>query len=319
MKKAIKGWFMNARRLQDICRRFFHGKIGKRRRRENKNSDQENGQQFSASRGNCCPSILEKEDAMKEKTMVKLPAAGRDISSITEAELADVIRDFDVIKGNIKVYLANKEAIWENHQDCPKKEVEGTDLLAVFRIMLFVKDVGQSSILVRNRTMAMWDIELESLYETALKNTMEQTPARVISLDDMIDYGPEKSKRPEEVSYENGKTYILGNSGTVGGAAAMLYPGVLQTIAENSSSNLFIVPSSINEVLVISDDGKADSQSLQYMLMEANMGMVPRKEVLSDQVYYYDREERKISTATTPEGTREQQLAMDAICQISYP
>lgn len=215
---------------------------------------------------------------MKEKTMVKLPAAGRDISSITEAELADVIRDFDVIKGNIKVYLANKEAIWENHQDCPKKEVEGTDLLAVFRIMLFVKDVGQSSILVRNRTMAMWDIELESLYETALKNTMEQTPARVISLDDMIDYGPEKSKRPEEVSYENGKTYILGNSGTVGGAAAMLYPGVLQTIAENSSSNLFIVPSSINEVLVISDDGKADSQSLQYMLMEANMGMVPRKE-----------------------------------------
>lgn len=319
MKKAIKGWFMNARRLQDICRRFFHGKIGKRRRRENKNSDQENGQQFSASRGNCCPSILEKEDAMKEKTMVKLPAAGRDISSITEAELADVIRDFDVIKGNIKVYLANKEAIWENHQDCPKKEVEGTDLLAVFRIMLFVKDVGQSSILVRNRTMAMWGIELESLYETALKNTMEQTPARVISLDDMIDYGPEKSKRPEEVSYENGKTYILGNSGTVGGAAAMLYPGVLQTIAENSSSNLFIVPSSINEVLVISDDGKADSQSLQYMLMEANMGMVPRKEVLSDQVYYYDREERRISTATTPEGTREQQLAMDAICQISYP
>ena len=256
---------------------------------------------------------------MKEKTMVKLPAAGRDISSITEAELADVIRDFDVIKGNIKVYLANKEAIWENHQDCPKKEVEGTDLLAVFRIMLFVKDVGQSSILVRNRTMAMWDIELESLYETALKNTMEQTPARVISLDDMIDYGPEKSKRPEEVSYENGKTYILGNSGTVGGAAAMLYPGVLQTIAENSSSNLFIVPSSINEVLVISDDGKADSQRLQYMLMEANMGMVPRKEVLSDQVYYYDREERRISTATTPEGTREQQLAMDAICQISYP
>lgn len=266
----------------------------------------------------CCLSILEKEDAMKGKTTVKLPAAGRDTGSITEAELADVIRDFDTVKGNIRVYLANKEAIWENHQDCPKKEVEGTDLLAVFRIMLFVKDRGQSSILVKNRTMAMWDIELESLYETALKNTMEQAPARVISLDDMIDYGAEKTKRPEEVIYENGKTYILGNSGTAGGAAAMLYPGVLQTIAENSGSNLFIVPSSINEVLVISDDGKADSQSLQYMLMESNIGMVPRKEVLSDQIYYYDRKEQKISTVTTPEGTREQQLAMDSIYRISY-
>ncbi len=255
---------------------------------------------------------------MKGKTMTKLPTAGRETGSITESELADMIRDFDAVKGNIRVYLANKEAIWENHQDCPRREVGGTDLLAVFRIMLFVKGIGQSSILVKNRTMAMWDIEPESLYETALKNTMEQAPARVISLDDMIDYGTESSKRPEEVSYENGKIYVLGNSGTVGGAAAMLYPGVLQTIAESSGSNLFIVPSSINEVLAISDDGKADPKSLQYMLMEANIGMVSRKEVLSDQVYYYDREERKISTVTTPEGTREQHMAMDAIYQLGY-
>ena len=99
----------------------------------------------------------------------------------------------------------------------------------------------------------------------------------------------------------------------------MLYPGVLQTIAEKSGSNLFIVPSSVNEVLIINDDGEADPQTLQYMLMESNIGIVTRRAVLSDQVYYYDRKEQKISTATTPEGTREQQWALETISQRFYP
>lgn len=256
---------------------------------------------------------------MEGKAMVRLLTAGRSTEYITEAELADVIRDFNAVKGCVRLCLAGKDATWEDLQDCPKKEVEGTDLMAIFRIMLYVQEKGPSSILVRNRTMAMWNMDSESLYDAALKNTMEQAPARIISVDDMIDYGPEKSKRPDEVSCENGQTYVLGNSGTVGGAAAIVYPGVLQTIAENSGSNLFIVPSSINEVLIAKDDGTADPKSLQYMLMEANMEMVPRKAVLSDQVYYYDMLERKISTATTPEGTLEQHMALEAIRNIIYP
>jgi len=33
-EESNKGMFVKERRLQDICRRFFHGKIKKRRRRE---------------------------------------------------------------------------------------------------------------------------------------------------------------------------------------------------------------------------------------------------------------------------------------------
>lgn len=256
---------------------------------------------------------------MEKKAMVRLLTAEKETGYITEMELMDVIKNFDAVKENIRVYLANKETIWENFQDCPQREVEGTDLLAVFRIMLYVQEKGQSNILVKNGLLAMWNIDSKSLYEVALKNTMEQMPARVISLGDMIDYGQEKSKRPEEVSYEDGETYVLGNSGTTGGAAVVLYPGVLQTIAEKSGSNLFIVPSSVNEVLIINDDGEADPQTLQYMLMESNIGIVTRRAVLSDQVYYYDRKEQKISTATTPEGTREQQWALETISQRFYP
>lgn len=265
------------------------------------------------------PVRLKKENAMKEEKAAQKPTERGNIGHITEKELAAVIRNFDAVKENIRVYLANKETIWENLQDCPQKEVKGTDLVAVFRILLYVEGKGQSSVLVKDRIMDMWNMELDSLYETALKNTMEQVPAQVISLDDMNDYGLKKLKRPEEVSYENEKTYLLGNFDTGGGAAAVLYPGVLQTIADKSSANLFIVPTSINEVMIISEDDKVDPQSLQFTLMESNRGIVSRKKVLSDQVYYYDRAEQKLSTATTPEGTREQLLAMDAICQIIYP
>lgn len=260
---------------------------------------------------------LKKEDAMKEKTMVRLLTAEKGTGYITEAELMDVIKNFDAVKENIWVHLAN--AIWDNSKDCPQREVEGTDLMAVFRIMLHVQGKGQSSILVKNGLMDAWNIDLECLYETALKNTMEQAPARVISTGDMIDYGEEKSKRPEEVSCEDEETYILENPGATGGAAAMLYPGVLQTIAEKRGSNLFIVPTSINEVLIIDDDGKSDPQTLQRMLMESNIGIVARRAILSDQVFYYDRKEKKISTATTPEGTWELQMELDNFSRMFYP
>lgn len=280
---------------------------------------EEDRQQLLLAAGELLPVHLKKEDAMKEKRAANQPTEGKIMGHVTETELAAVIRNFDVVKENIRVYLTNRETIWENHEDCPKKEVEGTDLVAVFRILLYVQGKGQSSILVKERMMARWNIDLESLYETALKNTMEQAPAQIISLDDMIDYGPEKTRQPEEVFYEDEKTYILGNFDTAGGAATVLYPGVLRTIADKISANLFIVPSSTDEVMIIGESGKIDPKSLQFMLMESNRGSISRKKVLSDQVYYYDRAEQKLSAATTPEETHEQLLALDAICQIGYP
>ena len=85
----------------------------------------------------------------------------------------------------------------------------------------------------------------------------------------------------------------------------MLYPGLLQSIAEATRSSFYILPSSIHEVLLIKEDNSMDARELQSMVMDINQSEVAPHEVLSNQVYFYDGKEQKISLALSTEETKE--------------
>ena len=102
-------------------------------------------------------------------------------------------------------------------------------------------------------------------------------------------------------------------------AGVILYPGVLRALAENSGFNFYVQPASTREVMLIADNGEVSPKELQYILMLANRGEIPPQEVLSDQVYYYDGKEQKISLVTMPEETREILREINAIQYGSFP
>lgn len=99
--------------------------------------------------------------------------------------------------------------------------------------------------------------------------------------------------------------YVLTNPQKSKGAAAMLYPGLLQSIAEATQSSFYILPSSIHEVLLMKEGNGMGAKELQSMVTDINQAQVPPQEVLSNQVYFYDGKEQKISLALSPEETRE--------------
>ena len=55
-------------------------------------------------------------------------------------------------------------------------------------------------------------------------------------------------------------------------------------------SDLFILPSSIHEVLALPDDGEVDWKELEEIVQTINQTEVEDREVLSDTVYCYCRE-----------------------------
>lgn len=62
--------------------------------------------------------------------------------------------------------------------------------------------------------------------------------------------------------------------------------------------NLYILPSSIHEVIILLDDEYAkDPEELARMDKRDNRIVVDREEILSDHVYYYDREKDEIRIA----------------------
>ena len=77
----------------------------------------------------------------------------------------------------------------------------------------------------------------------------------------------------------------------------MLYEDGLHDLAEKLGSDLYIMPSSIHEVIAVSTD-MGNPNELAAMVAEINMDQVAFDERLSNQVYHYDKDLRKVTLAT---------------------
>ena len=246
-------------------------------------------------------------DWVSDETILQT-VAGDYLENESKREWAENMResakDFDTIKENIRVEVVNRDMNKESLKNCPKKEIEGTDLLAVFRMQFYEQGKVCANALVTNELMETWDMDVETLYETALDNTAVQMPAQICSLMSVY-FDGEESLEPGEVFSEEQGMYVLTNPQKSKGAAAMLYPGLLQSIAEATQSSFYILPSSIHEVLLMKEGNGMGAKELQSMVTDINQAQVPPQEVLSNQVYFYDGKEQKISMALSPEETRD--------------
>lgn len=221
-----------------------------------------------------------------------------------KAEMAEAIKDYGSVKGNIRLQVVNRDMNQESLRGCPKKEVEGTDLVAVFHVLLYKEGEARASMLVTDRMMEGWGLDMESLYGTALDNTVAQAPAQISSLISIYSDG-EEPLTPEKVFSEEQDLYVLSNPQKWHGAAAILYPGLLQSIADAAQSSFYVMPCSIHEVMLAKKSDATDVWELQSMVIGSNRYEIPPEEVLSDQVYLYDGKEQKLSLATSPEKSKE--------------
>ncbi len=87
-----------------------------------------------------------------------------------------------------------------------------------------------------------------------------------------------------------GMMYVLSNHTRINGAASILYEGLLGKIADRLECDLFILPSSVHEVIVIPEKGDEDYYRLSEMVREVNETQLSPEEVLADHAYYYSRE-----------------------------
>lgn len=80
------------------------------------------------------------------------------------------------------------------------------------------------------------------------------------------------------------------------GAVGMLRTDLLEKFAEQGGCDLYILPSSIHEALLLKDD-KMPVNELREMVRSVNRGVVDEMDRLSDEVYYYRRGSGKVEIA----------------------
>ena len=83
----------------------------------------------------------------------------------------------------------------------------------------------------------------------------------------------------------------------------MLYEDKLHALAEDLETDLYIMPSSLHEIIAVSAS-MGDPNELAQMVAEINMDQVSLEERLSNQVYHYDKDLRKLSLATDTPNKR---------------
>lgn len=207
-------------------------------------------------------------------------------------------RDFDKVRSEICYKIINRNRNKALLERIP--HVDFLDLSVCFFYSCHNMPLGCGSILIYNSHADMWNISTETLMKLAQKNTNRIYPWEVHNMNELLTEfaGTDEIVDAKLEQKEDTSGYIpmkvLGNAQRVHGAACMIYPGVLKHVSESVNDNLFILPSSIHEVILLPESEVNDPRQLSDMIFEVNVTQVEPEEILSDSLYYYDRVRNRI-------------------------
>ena len=88
---------------------------------------------------------------------------------------------------------------------------------------------------------------------------------------------------------------IMTNKQNYYGAVNVLYQDVLKIVAEKLNANLYILPSSVHEVLIVPESSNTSAEELYQMVCNVNRTEVSVDDFLTDNVYYYNREKNTLN------------------------
>ena len=196
----------------------------------------------------------------------------------------------EVLKKIAKKSLFVKLVNTERNETLVEQSIskEFLDLSAVVRIVLKMDKEGMASMALSKGAAEILGMTEEEIYAAALANTLRLFPPKLMNLGRYVEMsiGGKLLFGEDEVT-----TYILTNQKEVDGAFYLMSPEVVGAIAEALEDDLYILPCSVNEVLLVRASELEDGvDELKEMVRDVNETVVSEKDILSYSVYYYDKE-----------------------------
>ncbi|MBQ8986752.1 MAG: hypothetical protein IJ100_05850 [Lachnospiraceae bacterium] len=199
--------------------------------------------------------------------------------------------DIESYKGAKKSLGLTILGIERNKEYLADMVYEQIEDLALIPILFSNDAYGPGCIKIRKCMVEDWGVSEEEVMREAKENAPRLLPLVFKQLNEALH---------EEEKSEDAELFVISNRYFAGGAAVAFYPHVLEGIAKALGCNLYILPSSVNEMILMTDRGQ-DPAFLFEIVREVNRTEVPPTEVLSDSIYYYsvceDRFSRLLPTS----------------------
>ena len=224
--------------------------------------------------------------------------------------------NLDAVGDNVFFFLINAEQNREYLQNRPHRNYN--DLAIVYDHLIEIGEDGILSVPITNDFARLAGYEEHELFERSKENTKRLFPTKIQPMSNIIaelmDMETVPFELKEAIEQElkvNEPMFVITNEWKHKGAGAMLYEEGLHELSTFLKNDLYLLPSSIHELIAVSADTMTPLE-LADMVQEINQMEVEIGDRLSNQVYHYDRTTRKVTMATdTPNKSlsnyREQQ------------
>lgn len=201
------------------------------------------------------------------------------------------ILDYESIKENLRAKLINYELNREFLKEVPHRRFLDLAIVAYIALEMEEEIEGNATITVKNNLQQTWKVDTEELIDTALENIKGD-----VVVADMSEYVDMSLFGDTEKLFD---IYVITNRLKLHGAVAMLQKDRLKQFSEElKKETLTILPSSIHECLIINAEVEPkDTDELREMVKEVNETVVSDQDILSNNVYIYNRTTDKITIA----------------------
>lgn len=218
--------------------------------------------------------------------------------------------DADNLRMNVEMEIVNTQLNQRLLENAPHKEFQ--DLSVIYRWPIASDLVFTDLSTVTNTILEKTGVMEEELYQCAVENTRRKNKPKIISIEetmegkhDKFDFGPDVMDKEAYLkkliadAKANPQTtmWVLSNEQSQRGAIQLVYEENLRKIGEMMKTDLYIIPSSRHEVMVVSD-GYMPLIQLEDMLLYGNQDMDDMSNFLSNNIYHYDRTKRKVTVVT---------------------
>jgi len=207
--------------------------------------------------------------------------------------LKDLYHVSDLIVFRLINYENNKEML----KDRPYRRL--LDMALVYYYEFDLQEIEHCSVCVTNSQMNVWGISEKDLFTLAFNNTPIIHKPLWFDLKDYI-----KSMMSQEAVNMMGdinelfKIYVITNEQKNYGASTICCSDILKTLADLSGEDLYVVPSSVHELLAIPKSCLPQGCDYTELIKSVNLEYLDPDEVLSETLYYYDSQEDELKIYT---------------------
>lgn len=189
--------------------------------------------------------------------------------------------------------LINTETNKEYLEKIPHRAFE--DLSIIYHICINApSDVPFKNMVVTNDMINEMGITEEELYLIAKENTIRLLEPMVESMFEIMKrLIPDSVKEIDEPKYP---MYVVSSKYGYGGAAFMLYDKIFDMLTQKIGEDILILPSSRHDFIAMPNC--EDVEALANMVFEINITDVSDEDRLSNQVYRWNKDARKVEVVT---------------------